>query len=464
MFTRRAVGYASLYLVYTVLVYVRRSFTYVLPAAVESDSLDDNQLGLIMSSQAFAKAGSKFVSGILADLCQPRLLIAGGLGVAGLATVAFALCESPLLMAVWWFMNGLAGGVIWPACGVLLKSWFPAEQFGTAWSVLSTSMNVAGTVGPLFTAYMITISGWRHCMFLGGVVAMVIAAFCLLTIPSMDADRDQAKVQKSNKVESRLRLLGLPGFLGTCLSYCVVTLVQYATLQWGQLFLVKHRGQMLVTSGAFLSSLEVGGIIGSILAGYASDYLISKKFYRGRVRCRLLVVMWLELLLALSLYLFIFQISPDSSKLLTSSIGFGIGFSVYGSISLFGVIAMESAPDHLSGTTHAISSLFASGGQVLAGLPFTLVVEMSDWDSAFLLQLTLIVTMLDMFTIPNKLNFGKDWVSGRKPAERNQNTPRTKPPRGSTGTRPSLSESPWQWANDGKMIWLRLQNSRYRFA
>lgn len=38
-----------------------------------------------------------------------------------------------------------------------------------------------------------------------------------------------------------------------------------------------------------------------------------------------------------------------------------LGFSLYGPISLYGVMAMEAAPTHLAGTSHAIVGLAANG-------------------------------------------------------------------------------------------------------
>jgi len=44
-------------------------------------------------------------------------------------------------------------------------------------------------------------------------------------------------------------------------------------------------------------------------------------------------------------------------QMLITLIGFMIGFSVYGPVSLYGVMAIEAAPTHLSGTSHAIVAL-----------------------------------------------------------------------------------------------------------
>jgi len=43
-------------------------------------------------------------------------------------------------------------------------------------------------------------------------------------------------------------------------------------------------------------------------------------------------------------------------QILISLVGFIIGFGIYGPVSLYGVMAIEAAPTHLSGTSHAIAS------------------------------------------------------------------------------------------------------------
>lgn len=42
-------------------------------------------------------------------------------------------------------------------------------------------------------------------------------------------------------------------------------------------------------------------------------------------------------------------------------IGFGLGLTIYGPISIYGVTAIECAPSEMAGTSHAFASLFATG-------------------------------------------------------------------------------------------------------
>lgn len=54
---------------------------------------------------------------------------------------------------------------------LIISQWFPPSQFGTLWSVLSSSSNVALTIGPFLAAHVIRHHGWRFSLLLSGTYA-----------------------------------------------------------------------------------------------------------------------------------------------------------------------------------------------------------------------------------------------------------------------------------------------------
>ena len=60
----------------------------------------------------------------------------------------------------------------------------------------------------------------------------------------------------------------------------------------------------------------------------------------------------------MSLHEYIFY---SSLQWIISALIFGIGFSLYTAINLYGVLALENSPPELSGTAHAIVALIANG-------------------------------------------------------------------------------------------------------
>lgn len=106
-------------------------------------------------------------------------------------------------------------------------------------------------------------------------------------------------------------------------------------------------------------------------------------------------------------------------------LGAMFGFSSYGPVSLFGVIASESAPSNFCGTSHAVVALMANGefngqtqlkealridhftflpavGAFMAGLPFNTIAKHYSWDTAFwIAELIMVFTTISFFFLRN---------------------------------------------------------------
>ncbi|XP_061180166.1 glucose-6-phosphate exchanger SLC37A4-like [Saccostrea echinata] len=398
------VTFTSVYIAYTLYVYVRRSFTYTIPVLATEGNFDEKQLGIIVSSQSLAYTISKFCCGVLGDIFSPQLLLSSGLVCSGITAIIFTGCDSVFFLSLWWFLNGLTHGPGWTSIAKILKAWASPDQFGTVWSVVSTSMNLAGTVGPVVTTLLVTKLGWRWGIQIAGATSIVVGFFCFMVVkdkpPSdvsykkQDKDNIEKEVKRSESYISRKDLLFLPGFLGVCMCYLATAIVQHSVLQWSQLFMVQEKHQTVFTGSGFLSSVDIGGFVGSFTAGYLSDYLVSKNSTIPRPIIRKTLVLYFEILLGCVLYFFIVQICESSSKVIVTIVGFLIGLSIYGPISLFGVIAMETAPDGIAGTAHAIACIFSNIGLMLAGFPLSYVASLVDWQTAFLLVGSLVITMV----------------------------------------------------------------------
>ncbi|XP_055995780.1 glucose-6-phosphate exchanger SLC37A4-like isoform X2 [Ostrea edulis] len=355
------VTFTSVYVAYTLYVYVRRSFSYTIPILASEGTLDKKQLGVIVSSQSLAYTISKFCCGILGDIVSPRLLLSAGLVCSGITAIIFTGFDSVLLLSLWWFLNGLTHGAGWPSIAIILKAWTNPDQFGTVWSVVSTSMNLAGTVGPIVTTLLVTKLGWRYCIQIAGVLSITVGFLCLLIVK----DKPGTNANKLKDMDNKKK--------------------------------EDKPAESNVSRSGFLSSVDIGGFVGSFVAGYLSDYMVSKNSSVSRPVIRKTLVLYFEILLGCVLYIFTIHISESSSNVIVTLVGFLIGVGIYGSISLFGVIAMETAPDKIAGTAHAISSIFSNMGLMLAGFPLSFISSLLDWQTTFLIlvsTVTIVVTYL----------------------------------------------------------------------
>ncbi|KAM3923203.1 glucose-6-phosphate exchanger SLC37A4 isoform 2-T5 [Leptodactylus fuscus] len=389
----RTLIFGAMFVGYTLYYFNRKTFSFVMPSVMQEIKLDKDDLGLITSSQSAAYAISKFISGVLSDQMSARWLFSSGLCLVGLANVVFSWSSSISVFAILWFFNGLAQGLGWPPCGKVLRKWFEPSQFGTWWAVLSCSMNLAGSLGPIIATLVAASYSWRSTMSFSGLICVGVSVLCLILIKNEPSDVGLKNIEPGPKKgkkgsqstdETTLKEFLLSPYLWLlCAGYLVVFGVKTCCTDWGQLFLIQDKGQSALIGSSYMSALEVGGLIGSIAAGLLSDRAVAKAGLKnyGNPRHGLLLSMMAGMVV--SLFLFRVTVTPGSSKVWILILGAIFGFSSYGPIALFGVIANESAPSNFCGTSHAIVALSANIGGFLAGLPFSTVAKHYGWDTAF---------------------------------------------------------------------------------
>ncbi|XP_061606692.1 glucose-6-phosphate exchanger SLC37A4-like [Phyllopteryx taeniolatus] len=428
----RVTIFFSMFIGYMLYFFNRKTFSFVMPSVMDEIKLDKDDLGLITSSQTMAYAISKFISGVLSDQISARWLFSIGLFVVGGINVVFSRSATVTMFSLLWFVNGLGQGCGWPPCGKVLRKWFEPSQFGTWWSLLSCSMNLAGSLGPILVTVLLHYYDWRTILTMSGVFC---AAFSLVTLvlvkndpkdvglPGVELAPKKGAIRRNS--ESTLSEFLLSPFLWVLsLGYLVVFGVKTAATDWGQLFLMQEKGQTALMGSTYMSALEVGGFVGSLASGLISDRAVARSGLgtHGNPRHGLLIAMMAGMYV--SMYLFRVTVTPEIPKeaplwvqvihpvsvLLGVSekeiwilfLGAMFGFSSYGPIALFGVIASESAPSNFCGTSHAIVALMANVGAFVAGLPFSTIAKQHSWDMAFwVAEVIMAVTTVLFFFIRN---------------------------------------------------------------
>ena len=416
--------FATLFIGYACYAYNRKSVSLAMPKLME-EGLDKNQAGLIISSQNVAYAISKFLGGILSDRISSRLLFTSGLTACGLVTLLFANCSSVGAFACLWFLNGFAQGCGWPACSKMLRQWFSPSQFGTWWSVLSASANISGGLSPFFSAFLILNFGWRFSLIVAGSVSVALGGMALLVLVNSPADvglppvsSSSSKSGKGGKTSSEgaiSDLLRSPALWLVSFSYMVVFCAKTSTVDWGQLYLLEDRKHTQYVASAFTSSVESGGFLGGILAGYLTDWVLKNRPTNAdsnKGNPRMPMAAYFMTIVVCCLHLLQFSVTESSSKLWISTIGFVLGAGFYGPIAIYGVVASESAPDNLSGTSHAVVALAANVGAIMSGLPFSYIAKFYNWSMIFfILEITAGVNVIIMLICKNlNYNMGKKKV------------------------------------------------------
>ncbi|NWV13865.1 G6PT1 protein, partial [Ptilonorhynchus violaceus] len=412
----RAVIFAAMFVGYTLYYFNRKTFSFVMPAVMAEVSLGKDDLGLITSSQSAAYAISKFISGVLSDQMSARWLFSSGLLMVGLVNVVFSWSSTVMAFAGLWFLNGLAQGLGWPPCGKILRKWFEPSQFGTWWAILSTSMNLAGGLGPIVAALVSMNYDWRKTLSFSGFTCVVVSFVCLVLIKNEPSDVGLPNIEQGAKKGKKgspsdnstlTELLLSPYLWVLSTGYLVVFGVKTCCTDWGQLFLIQERGQSMLVGSSYMSALEIGGLVGSIAAGYLSDRAVAKVGLSsyGNPRHALLLSMMAGM--CVSMFLFRVTVTGDSPK----NMRFLLAFFLPLPVSSFPGLPY-SYPERLVSTSelrtralrrdYSFCLFFITVGGFLAGLPFSTIAKHYSWATAFwVAEVTCIASTVAFFFLRN---------------------------------------------------------------
>ncbi|NXI34919.1 G6PT1 protein, partial [Galbula dea] len=383
----RAVIFAAMFVGYTLYYFNRKTFSFVMPAVMAEVPLGKDDLGLITSSQSAAYAISKFVSGVLSDRMSARWLFFSGLLMVGVVNVVFSWSSTVMAFAGLWFLNGLAQGLGWPPCGKILRKWFEPSQFGTWWAILSTSMNLAGGLGPIVAALVSLHYDWRMTLSFSGFICVVVSFVCLVLIknepsdvglPNIEQGAKKGKKGSSSDNSTLTELLLSPYLWVLSTGYLVVFGVKTCCTDWGQLFLIQERGQSMLVGSSYMSALEIGGLVGSIAAGYLSDRAVARVGLSSHGNPRHALLLSMMAGMCLSMFLFRVTVTGDSPKV--SALHFFLPLPV----SAF-ADSPFSYPRRLVSTTELRTRALRREyfGGFLAGLPFSTIAKYYSWATAF---------------------------------------------------------------------------------
>lgn len=386
-------------------------------------NITKNDIGIIISSQNLAYGLSKFFFGILSDIASCRILFGSGLFLSGLMNIGFKKEIQIYNLYILSFLIGLAQGPAWPTCAKILKNWIPKGQFGTWWSIVSTSSNIAGALGPLAATFIALNYHWSIGFMILGCICMSVGYLSIIVLRNKpsdvgykdmtdeededkqvaeDFDSDSDNGQEENKVsrwqQSKL-MLKYPFFTSICLVYFLVQLLKTLYSDVAQLYLIKVVKVDPYTASYFVSSFELSGIFGSIFSGVLTDMIfhcrtknkqkttkksnVPSKLTETPIAIRFVLICIYVIALIICMHLFNYYVKVGSSHLLIYTISTISGSLCYGSISLLGIMAMEFTTDEYSGTSHAIAALAANIGAIFAGLPFSLISKYYSWNFTF---------------------------------------------------------------------------------
>uniref|UniRef100_A0A6U2BE34 Major facilitator superfamily (MFS) profile domain-containing protein n=2 Tax=Micromonas pusilla TaxID=38833 RepID=A0A6U2BE34_MICPS len=394
-------GYACYYL-------TRNSLTFTAPAMVASPALglDITSIGVITSIFPLCYGCSKFVSGVVGDVLSPSIMLGGGLMATGLVNVAFGASSTLPVFCFLWAGNGILQGFGAPSCAKILTSWFAAKERGTYWGMWNIAHNLGGFAAPILAGTAARTLGWNWGLWAPGIIALSVGLLIILTLKDSPEARGFSPVEHLEAPETDLQktiegaapeappernislldnlfqnVLSNPFIWGLAFTYFCVYVVRQGITSWSVFYLIKEKGVLDAGAAAVrVSGMELGGLLGSLIAGRISDWYIATS-PGGAVGKRIQVVM--AYLIGVAAMLAAFKAVPSGLPILQAIIVFMIGFFLYGPQMLIGLCGAEIVGRRSVGASEGFLGWIAYLGAANAGVPLSLLVQQYGWNAFF---------------------------------------------------------------------------------
>lgn len=316
-------------LLINIVAYVDRSMLVGFSPQITHDiGLDNTQFGFLSGVVwVFAYSLMVLFFGTLADRFSRTRIIAAGMLVWSLCTVASGLAQNFEQMVLARFLVAAGEAALVPAATALLADLFDGRHRSTANGLffmgiplgIGLAYLLSGAVGPQI--------GWRGTFIALGVIGVLIAvllAFVRDDGASGECEQGEAFLPQMRAILEQLR--GQPALLWVIVGFVAVHLV-FAQASFLQLWLVRELGAEEAGIARQIGVLQIAfGCLGAAAGGIAADRLA-----RGQ-RARLALFPALMLLLCLPLML-ISRFVDLGSPLLYAGLAASslLPFSVYGS-------------------------------------------------------------------------------------------------------------------------------------
>lgn len=401
----------SIFFGYAFFYFTRKSFTFAMPFIATDLDFSKAELGFLSSILYISYGVSKLLSGIMSDRSNPRYFMAIGLIITGILNILFCMSSSLLWFSIFWGLNGWFQAWGWPACCKQLNYWFAQSERGLWYSICSTSHNLGGALIPLIIVFFAQMLGWRYAMLIPALVSILMGLVLIerlrdvprtLGLPSVEDYKDGHHyndfAEKNTSQETSHPCLDVSEILFKqvlsnkyvwifSISYFFVYVVRTAINDWTIFYLPEAKGMNITLATLGVTSFEVGGFVGMIVAGWGSDY-----FWKGN-RVPVMVICGLGLILAL-LGLKYTPAGLPYIDMLNLAL---IGAFVFGPQMIVGLAAAEFVDKRAAATSNGFAGTLGYFGAACAGWPIGIMIDNWGWDGFFialLLSSSVIVGLL----------------------------------------------------------------------
>lgn len=269
----------------------RQNMGVILPVLREDLGFTHAQVGLISSTLFWTYALGQVIHGRICDsVGGKRMSVLGGL-LSWFFNLMVSFQSTLLGIQLWWGANGFVQAMGWPGGMQVVAQWWPKKRRGvaTGWCTFAAGLS---SLVVWITAGLVGGKDWRLAFRIPTLLmlaATIIYAIFQKGSPSEvglpeyieEDELTAAEEQKDEEAYKGLRpyfeMLKSGKFILACQLLGLANLVRYALLTWVPTYYYEVGGYELESVAGYSLFMPLGMAVGTLLAGYISDYIFKSK-------------------------------------------------------------------------------------------------------------------------------------------------------------------------------------------
>ncbi len=365
-----------LWLSYGAFYFCRSNLSAAVPGLEHDLGLTKAEIGWILGSFKLVYGVGQLINGQLAERIGARRLLAIGMLGSAALTIAFGFGTGFYLLLFLWAANGYAQSLGWSPTMRVAANWFPPAKRGRAIAIIGTGYQLLGSVTIVIAGWSAHWLGWRGALLVPAGLLIASAIHMLLTLretPPTSLDETAAAEDRGTWQANLVATVSNPRLWLLAIALGLLNACRYGFLDWGVVHLMEVQDAGIGASALKNSVLPAGGIVGTLLAGWATD-----RYFGGR-RGPVMVAMLVALGLLVIGYDWIIRTDAIASVITLAVIGaliFGPQVLLVGTTPVD--LAKRGAAAAACGFVNFFGYVGAAAGDQVTGY----LVDRYDWQAA----------------------------------------------------------------------------------
>ncbi|MFT5465934.1 MAG: sugar phosphate permease [Verrucomicrobiales bacterium] len=253
--------------------------------------INDQQKGWILGSFYLAYAIAQVPAGMLADKFGARRMLVIYIVLWSVCTMLTGLAWGFVSILIARFIFGFAQAGCYPTSGALIRRWMPPVSHGRASSIVSIGGRIGGAIAPALTAWLLADAlSWRWLLVLYGLSGFLFALFFWRAVRESpdehpkcnEAERDLVKAgakpesPEANPFAVVLRIVRNPTMWLMCIVQFGINIGWVFLVSWFPTYLKEVRHVDDSVGGILISIALFAGIVGLLIGGFLTDYLVKR--------------------------------------------------------------------------------------------------------------------------------------------------------------------------------------------